>query len=108
MYLFKKSEDIRLLRQELEAGHRNLEQIAQLRDECSQLSWTGGEKRDMKDIRPKSASLLPVAPPEGKRCSRPNSSLGHRIVVSWADKEIYEKHFAAPAFIEGMLYWCLS
>lgn len=33
------SEDIRLLRQELELGYRNLERIAMLRDECASLAW---------------------------------------------------------------------
>ena len=33
------SEDIRLLRTELETGYHNLERIAMLRDECASLAW---------------------------------------------------------------------
>ena len=33
------SEDIRMLRQEIELGIRNLEKVAQLRDECASLGW---------------------------------------------------------------------
>jgi len=42
---FIQSEDIRLLKQELEAGYKNLEKIAALRDECAQLAWKGDDSR---------------------------------------------------------------
>ena len=38
-YYFVQSEDIRLLRQELEQGISDLEKISQLREECAALSW---------------------------------------------------------------------
>ncbi|CAD5114251.1 DgyrCDS3392 [Dimorphilus gyrociliatus] len=76
------SEDIRLLRQELEAGYRNLEQIALLRDECSQLSWTGKEHHHIvKDIRPQSAPMHYPAPPTCNSPRRPDSALGQRLCV---------------------------
>ena len=37
--LFRQSEDIRLLRQELETGLQNLEKIGNLRDQCASLAW---------------------------------------------------------------------
>ena len=39
------SEDIRLLRIEQETAYRNLEKIAQLRDECAALAWRSDDKK---------------------------------------------------------------
>lgn len=38
------SEDIRLLKQEMETGYRNLEKVAMLRDECGLLAWKQEEE----------------------------------------------------------------
>ena len=45
------SEDIRLLKLEMETGYRNLDKLAMLRDECGLLAWG-------KDEHPKARSVL--------------------------------------------------
>ena len=44
-WLFPQSEDIRLLRLEVEMAYRNLEKVSVLRDECAALAW---RKEDVK------------------------------------------------------------
>ncbi|ELT91033.1 hypothetical protein CAPTEDRAFT_168755 [Capitella teleta] len=42
------SEDVRLLKKEMDTGYRNLEKVAMLRDECALLAWN---KDDLKNSR---------------------------------------------------------
>ena len=45
--MLKQSEDIRLLKEELRRGLENLDKVAELRDECSKLSW----KKEIDDMK---------------------------------------------------------
>ncbi|XP_070554779.1 von Willebrand factor A domain-containing protein 3B-like [Ptychodera flava] len=82
------SEDIRLLKDELERGREDLAKIARLRAECAALDWTNSRGSDPGcgrehglPPRPHSATGVRMEkpkPPMTPRTTRPMSAFGHR------------------------------
>ena len=55
-YICMQSEDLRLLREEIESGLANLQKVNSLRDECTKLDWQRGADKD-RPLRSFSLSL---------------------------------------------------
>ncbi|KAI8508392.1 von Willebrand factor type A domain, partial [Branchiostoma belcheri] len=72
------SEDIQLLKQEIERAKSDLSKVAQLRDECAMLDWKNSGSKAIRNQRPDSASTSSSRSHHSRSSSGPTPPSTHR------------------------------
>ncbi|CAH1267973.1 VWA3A [Branchiostoma lanceolatum] len=72
------SEDIQLLKQEIERAKSDLAKVAQLRDECAMLDWKNSGSKAIRNQRPDSASTSSSKSHHSRSSSGPTPPSTHR------------------------------